>query len=85
MVYVGQAGILINLVLMILNLLPIPPLDGSRIVFSFAPVRLTAAMAQFEVYGFLLLVILLATGILAKILGPIVFTLYKFILITFQL
>ena len=85
LVYMGQGGILINLVLMILNLLPIPPLDGSRIILTLAPARITQKIAQYEIMGFLVLVTLLATGILAKIMGPPIIFLYKFILHTLVL
>ena len=70
LLYMGAAGITINLILMVLNLVPIPPLDGSRIVSSFLPDKLAWRYNQFEQYGFLLLLILLATGMLQHIIGP---------------
>src|SRR5476649_2042076 len=68
--YMGQIGISINLVLMLLNLIPIPPLDGSRIVASLLSPKLAYRFNQLEVYGFLILVLLLASGLLARLLGP---------------
>lgn len=69
--YMGQIGISINLVLMLLNLIPIPPLDGSRIVASLMPPSIAYRFNQLEMYGFLILVLLLASGLLARLLGPI--------------
>ncbi len=68
--YMGQIGISINLVLMLLNLVPIPPLDGSRIVASLLSPKMAYRFNQLEVYGFLILVLLLASGLLARLLGP---------------
>jgi Zn-dependent protease len=67
------AGIVINSLLMILNLFPLPPLDGSRVVFSLLPATLAYRYAKIEPYGLIILVVLLASGILFKILGPIIF------------
>ena len=69
MVYMGIAGISINLVLALLNLLPIPPLDGSRIVSGLLPGKWAWYYNRFEPYGFYLLLFLLATGMLGIILG----------------
>lgn len=69
MIYMGIAGISINLVLAIINLLPIPPLDGSRILTGILPDRLAWQYNRFEPYGFYLLLFLLATGLLGAMLG----------------
>lgn len=69
MIYVGIAGIMINLVLALLNMLPIPPLDGSRILSWALPGRWGYYYNQFEQYGFYLLVLLLMTNSLGAILG----------------
>ncbi|MGI9215342.1 MAG: site-2 protease family protein [Gammaproteobacteria bacterium] len=55
----GFAGISINLLLMILNLIPIPPLDGSRILNVFLPNNLTKIYNHLEDYGFIILIILI--------------------------
>jgi Zn-dependent protease len=68
----AQAGIMINVVLMVLNLFPLPPLDGGRIAVSLLPQPLAWKYAQIERYGFLILIVLLFTGILGKILGPFI-------------
>lgn len=80
LVYMGQAGVLINIVLMILNLLPIPPLDGSRVLSSFISPTAARWLAGVEIYGFLILVLLLATGILGQIIGPPIYAIYRFII-----
>lgn len=69
-IYMGWAGIIINLVLMILNLIPLPPLDGSRVVASFLPQPLAWQYNRIEAFGFMILVILLITGVLGSIIGP---------------
>ena len=68
----AQGGVMINVVLMVLNLLPLPPLDGGRIAVSLLPHPYAWRFAQIERYGFVILVLLLVTGILGKILGPII-------------
>jgi len=72
------AGIVINSLLMILNLFPLPPLDGSRVVFSLLPSQLAHRYSKIEPYGLIILVILLASGILFKIIGPIIFGFQQF-------
>ena len=69
---VGDAGILINLILMVLNLLPIPPLDGGRVVAGVLPPRLAVPFMRIEPYGMFVVIFLLVTGILGKILWPMV-------------
>jgi Zn-dependent protease len=69
LIYTGIAGISINLVLALLNLLPIPPLDGSRILTGILPHRLAWQYNQLERYGFIILLILLYTKILNAILA----------------
>ncbi|HEY0842798.1 site-2 protease family protein [Methylotenera sp.] len=68
----AEAGIKINLVLMVLNLLPLPPLDGGRIAVSLLPYRLARPFAQIEPYGFVILIVLLFTGVLGNILQPLI-------------
>lgn len=66
--YMAVAGITINLVLMVLNLLPLPPLDGGRVVAGLLPPRLAYSYSKIEPYGLVILVVLMATGILGKIM-----------------
>ncbi len=69
----GQAGILINVVLMVLNMLPLPPLDGGRVLMGVLPNRLSLQLARIEPYGFPILLVLMVTGLLGSILSPAVF------------
>jgi Zn-dependent protease len=64
-------GILINLILMILNLFPLPPLDGGRIAVSLLPHRLAYRFAKIEPYGMIILLVLLFTRILQTVMVPI--------------
>jgi Zn-dependent protease len=70
--YMSMFGILINTVLMVLNLVPIPPTDGGRIATSLLPSPLGNALAKVEPFGFFILVGLLITGILWQVIGPAV-------------
>ncbi len=72
LVGMGKIGITINLILMVLNLIPIPPLDGSRVLASLLPVELATPYMRLEPFGFFILLILLALGWLGAILGPVV-------------
>lgn len=67
-----QAGVVINFGLGWLNLLPIPPLDGSKILAYFLPAHLAWRFMELGRYGFVILLALLATGLLGKLLGPLV-------------
>lgn len=64
------AGVQVNLMLMALNLLPIPPLDGGRIVFSLLPNQWAWKYSKLEPYGLVILLVLLATGVLAFLVSP---------------
>lgn len=68
----GQAGIMINIILLVLNLLPIPPLDGSRVVSVLLPGPLSWQYNRLEPYGFFILIALIITGILSAIMMPFV-------------
>ena len=66
-----QYVIVVNIVLFIFNLIPIPPLDGSRVLLFLLPRELAQKYAQIEKYGFWIILILLMTNVLWKIIGPI--------------
>jgi Zn-dependent protease len=64
----GIAGVAINVILMVLNLVPLPPLDGGRIAVSLLPRSLGLPLARLEPWGMPILVLLLATGVLGYLL-----------------
>lgn len=72
LLFTSRAGMIINLVLAFLNLIPLPPLDGSRVVSSLLPARQAMLYEKIEPYGFLILVILIFTGILGFIITPLI-------------
>ena len=68
---VAEAGISVNLIFMALNLLPIPPLDGGRIVSGLLPTRMSIAYSRIEPYGLFILLALMFTGALSFFLRPL--------------
>ncbi len=68
----GQAGMVINIALGILNLLPLPPLDGGRLVTCLLPPRLAYEFSKIEPYSFFILILLLVTNVLSSFLGPLI-------------
>ncbi len=68
--YTGLFGIGINLVLMLLNLLPVPPLDGGRVLSSLLPPRLSYRFSRIEPFGIVIVLLLLFTGLLWTLIGP---------------
>jgi Zn-dependent protease len=71
LVLMGVAGILINAVLMLFNLVPIPPLDGSRVLAGVVSPSSARFLARLEPYGLWIVVLLLITGVLQTVLGPL--------------
>ena len=67
----ANAGVQVNLVLMALNLLPIPPLDGGRIAVSLLPGPIAYRYSRLEPYGFMIVIVLLVTGVLNYLMLPI--------------
>jgi Zn-dependent protease len=68
----GAAGIFINAVLMALNLIPLPPLDGGRIAVSLLPQRMAYTLAQVEPYGIFILLGLMFMGLLGVFMWPLI-------------
>jgi Zn-dependent protease len=72
LVYMGVAGISINGILMVLNLLPLPPLDGGRVLTGLLPGPIAYKFSRIEPYGFFILIGLLVTGVLGAVLWPLI-------------
>jgi Zn-dependent protease len=68
----GAAGLIVNAIFMVLNLLPLPPLDGGRIMVSLLPHRLAYPFSRIEPYGFIILLVLLFAGVLNYVMWPLV-------------
>ncbi len=68
----GAAGVFINVILMALNLIPLPPLDGGRVAVSLLPVKQAIQYSRLEPYGLFILLGLMFTGILGIILWPLI-------------
>ena len=81
----SRTGVDVNLVLMVLNLLPLPPLDGGRIAVSLLPHSLAWKFAQLERWGFPILLLLMFTGILGDVMWPFVSLFRDLIIILFRL
>jgi len=81
----GAAGVLVNIIIMVLNLLPLPPLDGGRILVSLLPHRLAWRVARVEPYGFFILLLLIFTGVLGIVMWPAIGALMLAVAVIFGL
>lgn len=72
LIHMGNAGIMINVVLGVLNCLPIPPLDGGRVLMNLVPNRMGWYLYRLEPYGFWVLLILMISGALLYLIGPMI-------------
>lgn len=70
MALMGQVGVLFNLILMVLNILPIPPLDGSRVLAWLLPPALAIKLDRMETYGIFIILALLFLGLWEYVIGP---------------
>lgn len=71
LVFMAAAGVWINVILFVLNMLPIPPLDGSRVVASLLPAAAARSYGKIEPYGLFIVLGLIAVGILQRIILPL--------------
>ncbi|MFM2407650.1 MAG: hypothetical protein RL358_392 [Pseudomonadota bacterium] len=79
----ASIGIKINVVLMVLNLLPLPPLDGGRVAISLLPRPQAYQLAKLEPYGIFILIFMAITPVLSWILAPLVNVVYQIIFFLF--
>ena len=68
----ADIGFKVNLVLMALNLLPLPPLDGGRVLAGLLPGNAASTLSRIEPYGFFIILALLVTGLLDDLMRPVV-------------
>lgn len=85
MAEMAKIGIGINIALMVLNLFPLPPLDGGRIAVSLLPPEAAWRFAQIERFGFPILLLLLFTGVLGSVLTPVMRVVAGVVEVLFQL
>lgn len=72
-----QTGVLINLTLALFNIIPLPPLDGSKILMGLLPDSQFYKYARLEAYGSIILLMLVLSGIIGKILFPVVYFIFR--------
>lgn len=79
LLFMSMFGVLINSILMVFNLLPIPPTDGGRIAVSLLPPRLSYGLSRVEPYGLMIIVVLMLTGIIWRLLDIVTKTVMQVI------
>lgn len=85
LVLMGLAGININLLIMIFNLLPLPPLDGSKLIMGLLPNKLAWQFSRIEPYGFIILMALVFTGVLNFVIAPAMRVMLGIVLSLYQI
>ena len=79
LIYMGAIGIFANVILMVFNLLPIPPLDGGRVAVGLLPPRISNLLSQLEPYGLIIIVLLLVSGFFGGFIMPVIFSVISMI------
>lgn len=77
LLWLSQVGVIFNAVIMVINLVPVPPLDGSRIVTAALPLTWARAYNRLERFGFVIIVALIAAGAFQTLLEPVLLLLER--------
>jgi Zn-dependent protease len=80
-----QYGIVINVILAVFNILPIPPLDGSWVLYYLLPGNLAESYRRLFPYGFIILIVLLMTGVLGRMIRPLYIMITQFLQVILQM
>jgi len=80
LLYMTIASVQVNLALGVFNLLPIPPLDGGHLLMGLLPPRWAYLLSRQERWGFVVVILLAISGVLGRILGPVVSHLYNLLI-----
>ena len=80
-----QYGIVINVILAVFNILPIPPLDGSWVLYHLLPGNLAESYRRLFPYGFIILIVLLMTGVLGRMIRPLYIMITQFLQVILQM